>query len=115
MEVNALPEERYAFERVLGEGAQGKVYLAYDRKLEKYWAVKELKVSSGEAKIMLELDHPGLPRITDVIEKDNRQYLLCNRHHNCSENLYYLHQSISFFITPINSLSASFAISYFFI
>ena len=76
MEVNALPEERYAFERVLGEGAQGKVYLAYDRKLEKYWAVKELKVSSGEAKIMLELDHPGLPRITDVIEKDNRQYLV---------------------------------------
>ena len=71
-----MPEERYAFERVLGEGAQGKVYLAYDRKLEKYWAVKELKVSSGEAKIMLELDHPGLPRITDVIEKDNRQYLV---------------------------------------
>ena len=30
-----MPEERYAFERVLGEGAQGKVYLAYDRKLEK--------------------------------------------------------------------------------
>ncbi|MGN0400319.1 MAG: protein kinase [Blautia sp.] len=71
-----MPDERYAFERVLGEGAQGKVYLAYDRKLKKHWAVKELKVSSEEAKIMLELDHPGLPRITDVMEKDNHQYIV---------------------------------------
>ena len=68
---------RYRLEKVLGKGGQGKVYLAFDMKLRKYWAVKKIPDgSSREAEIMRHLEHPALPRITDVLEENGYRYLV---------------------------------------
>lgn len=65
------------------------VYLARDNKLNKQWAVKEIrKVGSGkkdeiivnsllaEANLMKRLDHPALPRIVDIIDTGNTIYVI---------------------------------------
>ena len=39
--------ERYRLDKILGKGGQGKVYLAFDIKLEKYWAVKRIPAGSS--------------------------------------------------------------------
>lgn len=70
-------QERFCLERVLGKGGQGCVYLAYDLKLRKYWAVKELYTrSEKEAEIMRSLEHPCLPRIVDILEEQGKRYLV---------------------------------------
>ena len=70
---------KYRFICVLGKGGSGTVYLAEDRILEKLWAIKVIPKNSKkqlqEALLMKNLDHPGLPRITEQIE-DNKYYYL---------------------------------------
>ena len=62
---------RYRLEKVLGKGGQGKVYLAFDMKLRKYWAVKKIPDgSSREDELMRHLEHPALPSITDILEEN---------------------------------------------
>lgn len=69
--------ERYRLDKILGKGGQGKVYLAFDIKLEKYWAVKRIPAgSSREAEIMRYLEHPALPRIVDTLRTDGYCYLV---------------------------------------
>ena len=38
-----MPSGRYRIVRKLGEGGMGRTYLVRDRKLGKYWAMKEWK------------------------------------------------------------------------
>ena len=74
---------RYEILKEIGRGGMARVYLAMDVRLQKSWAVKEIRkdgqdgehkvaVSSllAEAEMMKKLDHPALPRIVDIIDRD---------------------------------------------
>ena len=74
---------RYEILKEIGRGGMARVYLAMDVRLHKSWAVKEIRkdgqdgehkvaVSSllAEAEMMKKLDHPALPRIVDIIDRD---------------------------------------------
>lgn len=79
-------QNRYRIIRLLGEGGYGAVYLVEDMRLGgKYLALKESFDNSGEAqqqfqleaRLLANLSHPHLPRVTDYfIESSGRQYLV---------------------------------------
>lgn len=73
IEDDSFPKERYAPVRIIGEGASGKIYLAWDRQLQKFVAVKVLNILSpialrafqGEARATSKLVHPSVVRVLD--------------------------------------------------
>ena len=73
IEDDGFPRERYAPVRIVGEGASGKIYLAWDRQLQKFVAVKVLNILSptalrafqGEARATSKLVHPSVVRVLD--------------------------------------------------
>ncbi len=85
---------RYRLERILGEGASGRVYLARDTKERgAVWAVKELDYSAlpisevaearelfaREAELLKALNHTSLPRVIDHFRIEDRDYLVMER------------------------------------
>jgi len=85
---------RYRLERILGEGASGRVYLARDTKERGLvWAVKELDYTalpldevseardlfSREAELLKKLHHESLPRVVDHFRIEDRDYLVMER------------------------------------
>lgn len=67
-------ENKYQFIEKIGKGGMGAVYLAKDLKLNTYWAVKVIKKTQDGVDLLAEpnmlkmLQHPMLPRITDISE-----------------------------------------------
>lgn len=85
---------RYRLERLLGEGATGRVYLARDTKERgSVWAVKELDYSGltrdqflearelfgKESALLAKLRHPGLPRVVAHFQEGECDYLVMER------------------------------------
>ncbi|MDD6201819.1 MAG: serine/threonine-protein kinase [Lachnospiraceae bacterium] len=69
--------DRYECRKLLGEGTDGRVFLAYDRKLKKEWALKECKeLPPGGLMAFRKLNCHIFPRIVDLIQENNRQYLV---------------------------------------
>jgi serine/threonine-protein kinase len=77
----------YAFERELGRGAMGVVFLARHESLGRSVAVKELQGALAadpatrsrfvvEAKVMASLDHPHVVPVYDFVERDDRCVLV---------------------------------------
>lgn len=73
-------EDRYELKAPLGKGAMGSVYLAYDKKLNKNWAVKVIpkrlerplfEKNLSELDALKMFNHKNLPRIVDVFENKN--------------------------------------------
>jgi len=70
---------RYAIDRVIGQGGMSCVYLAEDLKLPgKRWAVKESlsepamqRTVEEEARLLVRLSHPRLPRIVDFFRTED--------------------------------------------
>jgi predicted Ser/Thr protein kinase len=70
---------RYVAQRLLGEGAMGRVYLAYDRELEQQVAIKTLRGQHGnsverfvrEVKLLRSLRHPHVVGGYDIVEEDD--------------------------------------------
>ena len=68
---------RYCILDPVGKGGGGKVYLARDLELGVLWAVKEIPVSDkSEARMLLKLSHPSLPKMIDYIEDNRKCYLV---------------------------------------
>lgn len=85
---------RYRLERILGEGACGRVYLARDTKERgSVWAVKEVDYSAlpleefaearaqfqREANLLQDLRHGCLPRVVDHFQENECDYLVMER------------------------------------
>jgi len=75
--------QKYKFIKTLGSGGCGKVYLAQNRLLGNYWAIKEISKNratsiSGyiEPEVLKRLNHPALPRICDVYETEDKIYII---------------------------------------
>lgn len=87
--IGTLIEGKYEILKMVGRGGMSEVYLAMDKNLNKQWAVKEIRKKAwdknnrvmiqsalAEANMMKKLDHPCLPRIVDIIEKDDVIYVI---------------------------------------
>lgn len=88
-EIGAVIDGKYEILKEIGHGGMSIVYLAMDKRLNKQWAVKEIrKKGSGkndevivnsllaEANLMKRLDHPALPRIVDIIDNGVTIYVV---------------------------------------
>lgn len=82
--VGALFENKYQIIDILGIGGMSTVYLAKDIKTQKLWAIKQIRKNLYNAKVDLmaetnllkRLDHPALPKIIDIIYKDDYIYFV---------------------------------------
>ena len=88
-EIGTVIDGKYEVLREIGRGGMSVVYLAMDTRLNKQWAIKEIrKKGSGkndeivvnsllaEANLMKRLDHPALPRIVDIIDNGVTIYVV---------------------------------------
>jgi len=88
-QIGAVIDGKYEVLKEIGRGGMSVVYLAMDKRLNKQWAVKEIrKKGSGkndevvinsilaEANLMKRLDHPALPRIVDIIDNGITIYVV---------------------------------------
>lgn len=79
---------KYEILKEIGRGGMSIVYLARDNRLNKQWAVKEIKNDGSksaetllkglerEANILKNVDHPVLPRIVDIINQKGIIYVV---------------------------------------
>ncbi|NNM82847.1 MAG: protein kinase [Burkholderiales bacterium] len=73
---------RFELKKLLGEGAQGMVYLAFDPKLDRQVAIKVLETGaefsrvSDEAKIVAKLRHRNIVTLFDAGEEEGVPYLV---------------------------------------
>lgn len=87
--IGTVIDDKYEVLKQIGKGGMSVVYLAMDKRLNKQWAVKEIrKTSNGkkdevivnsllaEANLMKRLDHPALPRIVDIIDNGETIYVV---------------------------------------
>ena len=88
-ETGSVIDGKYEILKEIGRGGMSVVYLAMDQRLDKQWAVKEIRkkgngksdeiVASSllaEANMMKRLDHPAFPRIVDIIDNEITSYIV---------------------------------------
>ena len=78
---NRLLDGRYEIKKQLGNGGCATVYLCYDNKLHKNWAVKELTEAvnterSMELEILKTVSCNAFPRIVDIVKEENRIFII---------------------------------------
>jgi len=77
--IGTVLKDRYELITELGKGGMSTVYLAKDRNLDSYWAVKQVKNNSSvdidafkkEVELLSSLSHSDIPRIVDRIEAND--------------------------------------------
>lgn len=70
---------RYVCKKTLGKGGNGSVFLCWDLKLQKEWAVKELPILDGESTeldLLKTISCNLFPRIVDVVYEQDKGYLI---------------------------------------
>ncbi len=87
-EKGTVLDEKYEILKEIGRGGMSIVYVAMDLRLNKQWAIKEIKDDGSqdtqtllkglerEANILKKVDHPVLPRIVDIIQRDQKVYVV---------------------------------------
>ena len=79
--IGRVIDGKYEIIAAIGKGGMSNVWLGRDRRLDKLWAIKEIKPSTrgrqaqanrqaiiDEANFMKRLDHPAIPRVVDIID-----------------------------------------------
>src|SRR5262249_19696242 len=77
-------EDRYEVQELIGQGATGAVYRALDRHRGTSIAIKETFFPAGEgrgafareARLLMALDHPAIPRVVDYFSAQGAAYLV---------------------------------------
>ncbi len=88
-EIGTVIDGKYEILKEIGHGGMSVVYLSMDKRLNKQWAVKEIRKKGNgkndeiivnsllaEANLMKRLDHPALPRIVDIIDNGITIYVI---------------------------------------
>lgn len=88
-EIGSVIDGKYEILKQIGKGGMSFVYLSMDKRLNKQWAVKEIRKKENgknnevvinslvaEANLMKRLDHPALPRIVDIIDNGTTIYVI---------------------------------------
>lgn len=81
--IGSIIDGKYEILKEVGRGGMSVVYLAMDQRLNKQWAIKEVRLVDSdplhkkvfhslaiEAELIKKLDHPALPRIVDVFKSE---------------------------------------------
>lgn len=75
--------ERYQILAEIGKGGMSTVYLAKDKNLESFWAIKhvnnknvDISAFKKEAELLSSLNHSDIPRIVDRIEINNEYFVI---------------------------------------
>jgi serine/threonine protein kinase len=84
LEAGAVLSDRYRIVRQLGKGGMGAVYEAVDQRLDATVALKETfsvddrlrRQFEQEARLLAQLHHPALPRVSDYFTEGNRAFLV---------------------------------------
>jgi hypothetical protein len=91
LSVGEIVENRYRIVKLLGQGGMGAVYRAWDMRLNRPVALKEMIPQLGlgaealadlraqfrqEAQVLATLDHPSLVRVTDYFSWESNEYLV---------------------------------------
>jgi serine/threonine protein kinase len=88
LEPGKFLQEKYVIRNLIKAGGMGAVYKAFDVKLERFCAIKELLPSfkrndstemawfKREAELLAKLDHTGIPGVTDYFTDSGRYYLV---------------------------------------
>lgn len=84
LRVGAILQDRYRVTRELGAGGMGAVYEAVDQRLEATVALKETLSTDDrlrrqfeqEARLLAQLHHPCLPRVSDYFSESGRAFLV---------------------------------------
>ncbi len=84
IEAGTLLQNRYRVEKQIGQGGMGAVYIAIDERFGSVVAIKETffsdekfgKAFEREARLLNNLKHPALPRVSDHFVDDNGQFLV---------------------------------------
>lgn len=87
---------KYEILKKIGQGGMSVVYVAMDIRLNKQWAVKEIKKNEKkntktllkglqmEANILKRVDHPTLPRIVDILYEQGTVYVVMDYIEGCT-------------------------------
>jgi formylglycine-generating enzyme required for sulfatase activity/tRNA A-37 threonylcarbamoyl transferase component Bud32 len=91
LNIGRILQNRYRIDALLAQGGMGAVYRAYDQRLNKFCAVKEMAPPPGlspaevdqlrqqfrqEAQVLAHLAHPGLPRVIDSFSEGAGEFLV---------------------------------------
>src|SRR3989440_4517447 len=84
LQPDAILQHRYRIIRQLGKGGMGAVYEAVDQRLDAVVALKETfsvderlrRQFEQEARLLAQLHHPALPRVSDYFTEDDRAFLV---------------------------------------
>src|SRR6266849_6169180 len=84
LKAGAVLQDRYRIVRQLGKGGMGAVYEAVDQRLEATVALKETfsvdaslrRQFEQEARLLAQLHHPALPRVSDYFTEGDRAFLV---------------------------------------
>lgn len=84
LEPESILQGRYRIVRPLGKGGMGAVYEAIDLRLDATVALKETfavddrlrRQFEQEARLLAQLNHPALPRVSDYFTEDERAFLV---------------------------------------
>ncbi len=84
IEAGRILQNRYCVEKQIGAGGMGAVYIATDERFGSVVAIKETfftdekfrKAFEREARLLNNLKHPALPRVSDYFSDGNGQFLV---------------------------------------
>src|SRR4030088_248438 len=84
LQPNSILQDRYLIVRQLGRGGMGAVYEAVDQRLDATVALKETfsvderlrRQFEQEARLLAQLHHPALPRVSDYFTEGDRAFLV---------------------------------------
>jgi serine/threonine protein kinase len=84
IEAGKILQNRYRVEKQIGAGGMGAVYVATDERFGSVVAIKETfftdekfrKAFEREARLLNNLKHPALPRVSDYFSEGNGQFLV---------------------------------------
>lgn len=88
LKIGSIIDDKYKIVAQVGKGGMSIVWLALYEKVNKQWAVKEVKKSGAknseiikqnlitEAGILKKLNHPNLPSIVDIIDKKDTYLII---------------------------------------
>ena len=88
MSQQPLLAQRYQIEATIGDGGMGVVYKAFDTRLKRHMAIKQLKQEvvdeddsilerfRREAQALRQLNHPNIIRVMGLFEENNNHYIV---------------------------------------